>query len=250
MAIQENPDLPPASDIVEGEPGFIDGGRAVETSRGTEWIASGWRVFRAQPGTWILIALVLLAVLLGLAFIPVIGNLASSVLMPSFMGGLMIACRRNAKGERVEAGDLFSGLQTSPGPLLIVGLIGLLLTIVAMVPAMLMLGIGAFSGALTAMSMSMSMVIGLLLFLALLVPVQMALWFAPALVVLQRLPPGQALGQSFQACLKNILPFLLYGVLLVLLSFVATLPAFLGWLVLGPVLAASIYSAYRDIFFS
>ena len=29
---------------------------------------------------------------------------------------------------------------------------------------------------------------------------------------------------------------------------VATLPLMLGWLALGPVLAASIYTAYRDIY--
>ena len=36
---------------------------------------------------------------------------------------------------------------------------------------------------------------------------------------------------------------------LFLLSIVATLPLLLGWLVLGPVLAASLYTAYKDIYF-
>ena len=34
-----------------------------------------------------------------------------------------------------------------------------------------------------------------------------------------------------------------------LLAFVASIPFGLGWLVLGPVIAASLYTSYRDIFF-
>jgi len=57
-----------------------------------------------------------------------------------------------------------------------------------------------------------------------------------------------AIKQSFGACLKNIVPFLIYGVVAFVLSIVATIPFGLGWLVLGPVLAASVYTAYQDIF--
>jgi uncharacterized membrane protein len=53
---------------------------------------------------------------------------------------------------------------------------------------------------------------------------------------------------SFTGCLKNVLPFLLYGAVLLLLSVIATLPLLLGWLVLGPVFAGSVYASYRDIY--
>jgi uncharacterized membrane protein len=53
---------------------------------------------------------------------------------------------------------------------------------------------------------------------------------------------------SFIACLKNMVPFLLYGVIAFLLAMLASIPFGLGWLVLGPVLAASLYTGYRDIF--
>jgi uncharacterized membrane protein len=54
---------------------------------------------------------------------------------------------------------------------------------------------------------------------------------------------------SFVACLRNIVPFLVYGVILFVLAIVASIPFGLGWLVLGPVMAASLYAGYRDIFF-
>ena len=53
---------------------------------------------------------------------------------------------------------------------------------------------------------------------------------------------------SFFGCLKNIVPFLLYGVVMMVLCVVAAIPVMLGYLVLGPVIIASIYTGYRDIF--
>jgi len=77
----------------------------------------------------------------------------------------------------------------------------------------------------------------------------MLFWFAPTLVVLHpEVGVMEALGLSFRACLRNVLPFLLYGVVLFVLAIVATIPLMLGWLVLWPVLIGSIYASYKDIF--
>jgi uncharacterized membrane protein len=93
-------------------------------------------------------------------------------------------------------------------------------------------------------------VLAVLIYLALLVPVLMALWFAPALASLHQLGAIDALKQSFAGSLKNTVPFLVYGLVLLVLAIVATLPFGLGWLALGPVMAASIYTSYRDIYLS
>jgi hypothetical protein len=47
-----------------------------------------------------------------------------------------------------------------------------------------------------------------------------------------------------------MLPFLLYGIVFFIAAIIASIPLMLGWLVLGPLLAASIYTAYRDIYFT
>ena len=75
-------------------------------------------------------------------------------------------------------------------------------------------------------------------------------WFAPALVVFHQLGPVEAMKDSFLGCLRNVLPFLVYGIMFTLLAILATIPLGLGWLVLGPVTVASIYTAYRDIYLS
>jgi len=78
----------------------------------------------------------------------------------------------------------------------------------------------------------------------------MAFWFAPILIAVHNLPPVDAMKASFVACLKNVLPFLVYGVIGMALAVVAAIPFFLGLIVLVPVLVASIYTSYRDIFYA
>ena len=79
-------------------------------------------------------------------------------------------------------------------------------------------------------------------------PLAMAMWFAPALVVFHDMQPVVAMRSSFFASLKNIMPMLIYGLILMVLAIVATIPFGLGWLILLPVLMASSYTAYRDIY--
>jgi uncharacterized membrane protein len=90
--------------------------------------------------------------------------------------------------------------------------------------------------------------LGVLVAMALLVPVLMMIWFAPALIVLHDVAPVEALKMSFFGCLRNIMPFLIYGLVGLLMLVVGAIPLFLGWLVVYPVLMIAIYTAYRDIF--
>ena len=84
--------------------------------------------------------------------------------------------------------------------------------------------------------------------LALSLPLYMAMWFAGPLIVLAQSDVVPAMKTSFFACLKNILPFLIWSIAIFFLGIFASIPLFLGWLLLGPVLIASIYLGYRDIF--
>ena len=48
--------------------------------------------------------------------------------------------------------------------------------------------------------------------------------------------------------MKNIMPFLVYGIAGFVLSIIASIPLFLGWVIFIPVITASIYISYKDIF--
>ena len=77
---------------------------------------------------------------------------------------------------------------------------------------------------------------------------RIGLGFAPALVMLGELSPGAAMKASFHGCLQNVIPFLVYGAVGIVLAVIATIPFGLGWFVLGPVAIASVYASYCDIF--
>ena len=83
--------------------------------------------------------------------------------------------------------------------------------------------------------------------LALFVPLIMAVWFAPALVILNDVGPVEAMKLSFRACLRNIWPYLIYGLVWIPILIIAVIPLGLGLLVVYPAMMASIYVAYRDI---
>jgi uncharacterized membrane protein len=122
-----------------------------------------------------------------------------------------------------------------------------------MLPVVAIVGAGTIFGMLRgdaagAAAMGGSFVLAWLVAMALSIPIYMALWFAPALVVLRGLAPVAAVKESFVGCLKNVVPFLIYGIVLLVLGIVAAIPLGLGWLVLGPVAIASIYVSYRDIY--
>jgi len=240
--------------------GLIENGRRVETGRGMAWISEGFAVFMQSPGMWMLMMVVFFVLICMILVIPILGSLGLNVVMPVFTAGLLLGCRALEEGEPLDISSLFAGFKQGAGQLMLVGLlyllgvvvvsviIGVFVAIVAVGLGVAggmgrggdMAGLGLLGGALIAIAV----LVGMALFL----PLAMAIWYAPALVVFHEQEPMAAMKQSFYGCLKNWLPFLLYGVVFLVLAIVATLPFFLGWLVLWPVMIGGLYKSYQDIF--
>jgi hypothetical protein len=232
---------------------FVAGGQSRPIGHGWTWIAEGWDLFKRQPGMWIGIVLLLFVIMMAAAFIPFVGGLLLSLFGPVFAAGIMIGCKALEGGGNLELGHLFAGFRERTGTLIGVGAIYLAATLVIMLVVGLTMGVGMAAmmgqGDPEAMqAMGMTIVLAMLVVFALLLPVIMAIWLAAPLVVFHEHGAVDAMKGSFSGCLKNILPFLLYSVVLFVLMIIATLPLALGWLVLGPVFAASIYASYRDIY--
>jgi len=231
----------------------VSSGRSVGAGQGWTWIADGFGLFKKAPGTWIALVVVLFVILVVLAFIPVLGAVATFLLMPLFVGGLLLGCRALQGGGELELSHLFAGFKTHTANLVVLGALTIGGWIIVMLPVVAIVGAGAFFGAMRGdaaglAAMGGSFLLAWLVAMALSIPIYMALWFAPALVVLRGRAPVAALKESFLGCLKNIGPFLIYGIVMLVLSIFATIPFLLGWLVLGPVAIASVYVSYRDIY--
>ena len=234
---------------------FIPNGRTVAFENGWTWIAAAWPIFSRAAGLWIGMIVTLMVIYVVLGILPVAGAIASIVAGPVFTGGLMLASRTIQQGGEPQFAQLFAGFKHRTGTLVGVGV----LYLVGMAAIVLIVGLITGASVFTVlkatrpeqvMAAGATLLLAALIFLALLMPLLMALWFAPPLVVFHDMGAMAAMKASFAGCLRNMLPFLLYGIVLFIASIVASIPVLLGWLVLGPVIAASIYTSYRDIYFS
>ena len=253
-----NPYSAPAATVADPaiavQGNFVPGGRGVAAGRGWGWIAEGWALFRQQPWMWIGVWIALVVILVALGVIPLLGPIANAVLWPVFSAGLALGCRALAEGEPLEFGHLFAGFRERLGTLAGVGALTLVISFAIGVVVVLVMGVGfatMFGGAPPeTQEAAMATLLAGLVMLALMLPLFMAIWFAPLLVVFHEHGVLEALKASFTGCLRNIVPFLVYGVIGFVLMVLASVPVLLGWLVLGPVMVASIYTAYRDIYFT
>jgi uncharacterized membrane protein len=237
-------------------PPFNGDSRTVSAGNAFDWLRQGWALFIVNPGSWIAMMLILIVIFLGLAIVPLIGQLAAHLLTPVLFAGMLLACQKASNEEAVEVTDLFAGFKRSgsnSGNLVMLGV----LYMAGMLAIFLIVGVlsggsmagGMMMGRSAGLGMALGgMLLAMLIALVLSVPLMMAIWFAPALVLFNNMQPVPALKASFNACLKNTIPFLVYGLITLVLCFFAALPIGLGFLVLGPVIAGSIYASYRDIF--
>jgi hypothetical protein len=260
-----DPYAAPRADLrPEPEAGEMRGPAGVPAGHGWSWIVRGFWHFKTNPLAWILTLIVLVGISILLGLIPLLGGLANGLLGAVFMGGIMLGAREQDQGEDFRVDHLFAGFREKFGQLFLVGLIylagALLISVLvggvilgSMLPLMSELDPSVLEGQDPAFLMAslgplslIAILVGALLF----IPLLMSFLFAPALVMLDGVSATEAMKLSLVGCLKNVLPFLLYGLVALVLLFVAMIPLGLGLLVVWPTLSAAIYVAYRDIYFA
>lgn len=227
------------------------------------WIKSGFASFKASPLFWILNMIIMFIILIVLSFIPILGSLATSILNPVFMGGLMIGTYAVFQGQKMTAGHLFAGFQKHAGKLIAVGALYLLgIIVLLMITALIAYFTGGFDGVLVLMSAQTgevpepeviiaaysSLKVAGFAYLILLFPLMFSVVFAPALVVFHDMGALAAMKLSFKGCIKNILPLLIWFILIVLFIILGAIPFGLGLLVVLPMITASTFFAYKMIF--
>lgn len=241
--------------------------RKVDARHGWQWLVQGLVLFRKDPAHWLMLIAVLFIGSRVLLAVPYLGLLVV-LITPNFLAGLTHGAQALEQGKPLRLGYLASGFLKNAGHLVTLGgvsLLGHFLMLVAMTTvagAALSDVVQTMStGAITqetvaamrvaAPRLLLSVCVGL----AIAVPVMLAVWFAPMLVFFDDVKPGPAMLMSLWACLRNIMPMLVYaialmGPLLVMMQIGVALtrqPDMGIWL-LAPVLVPSLYASYRDLF--
>lgn len=230
---------------------------------GWAWITRGFWHFKQNPLAWILTMVIWVALSIVVSMLPFIGSLAITLFSPVILAGFMLGCAAQDHGDDFEISHLFAGFSSSVGQLVLVGLLYLIGFIIIMVVLTLfgggvmfgmMGGMGTMENPDPTMLSSAagvgSVILMILVAFGLSIPLMMAYWFAPALIAMEGLSAMTAMKMSFAGCLKNILPFLVYGIVMMIIFVIGSIPVGLGLLVVLPVITASIYTAYRDIYYN
>jgi uncharacterized membrane protein len=231
--------------------------RKVAASQGLQWVSAGFRLYRRNPLLLSAAFALLFGVVMALGLIPLVGGSLSELASPLMVAGFMAAYRALDSGQDLELPHFLAGVRGPAIPLMTVGAVQLLGTLLI---GQVMLGMGFDPQALMAAAQSQkepaemqailnqampALLTGMLLF----TPLIMATWFAPALVLFGGARPATALGVSLRAVARNWAAMLLNGLALGLVLFIAALvPLMLGLLVAMPVLFGSLYASYQAIF--
>ncbi len=233
---------------------FSGDSRIADPGAPVEWLRYGWGVFEKNPGVWVGLMALFLVLIIATAMVPLVGGLAAHLLLPLLIAGMLTAVRKAEMDEEFRIGDLFLGFKEETSGLVLLGVLYMAGWLIIEVCMTLLGGsaiLGGFLSGHPLMGMSIAiggMFLAFILSLALSIPLFMATWFSPALVLFNHMQPWAACKASFHACLKNLVPFLVFGIIFAVLAFVAALPMGLGFLVLGPGMFGARYASYRDIF--
>lgn len=228
--------------------------RDVRPSQGPAWIAGGWRLFRGSPMVWMGLSAGWMLITFGMVLVPVIGGVAANLLQPVFFASFALAARRQLDGEPPEMGHLFAGFRRPLRPLVNLGAI-LLIAEIAIFFLMSLLGLPGAAGEgseIPTIADYVQRLQGkewiLLVGLVLTAIVKGALWFAPAILAFHEISTAHAVRWSVFAALSNLGAMFAYGIALTVVFVLGALPWGLGLLVVIPVMVASTYAGYADVF--
>lgn len=236
-----------------------------------EWIGDAWKLFAENPVAWIGMTLITaviavvafflpafffiipmvtmaprdgtdislpgVAALAGSAIVAVIVIMVISLLVFAYLGaGLFRAAIRQAKGESISVGDLFSAGDSFPGVLKLA---------LIYVAASIIIGVAVFS--LVFVSEELYLLVSLLTRLAQLVAWAFLFYCIP-LVVDRKLGAVDAIRTSISATRRQWWMYLLFTLVLAVIYVIGVIPCGLGLLVTIPLVFLASAAAYRDTF--
>ena len=228
----------------------------VNAKQGLQWILSGFYLFRKAPLPWVFVCFTLMLIAMTMSLLPLIGKFIFTLVSPVFLAGIMLGCKDMELGKPIEISHLFAAFRNNSASLVTIGGIYLIGQILIIGLVMLIGGSQMTDMMLYGKRVDESELMGVmssfltssLTALTLSIPLIMASWFSPLLVIFHNMPSIIAMQKSFFACLKNFVPFQLYGVMLIVLTILCLMPYGIGLVILIPTLFASIYVSYKDIF--
>jgi uncharacterized membrane protein len=235
--------------------------RSVSATRVWSWLVDGFRIARAQPLMWIV-------TILGSADLATAFELAApfqllaTLLLAVLAGATVLTPAGNGNPHQWSIGATFRVLVRNRNALFTVALACAAIVVAGELLSFALLHIKLTTRTVASGAHSLSIIFGessdragslqtVLNAMVLAIAIA-AVWFAPALIILQRAAPLEAMSTSLRAVFHNGPVALLYaGVLAADALLAAAMPMFVRGLVLTPAISAlillSMHGSYNDI---
>jgi len=192
---------------------------------GWGWLKQGFVIFRKHPGQLTMLFTSYMFVMIGIGFIPVLGQLLPMFLAPTFSMVFMVACAQYEQQGQLNPLQLRATFVSPVSRrLFILGGIYLLAALLAVAISFLLDG-GIFTQLMAGNreiaatpEQRTSVLLTLTVLAAVFIPV---FWYVPPLIVWQKMSIGKAIFYSFFSVIRSFKSFLVYG---------------LSWLVVGAIL--------------
>ncbi len=285
--VSQDPYIAPKSNIKPKEKSDGDGftePSKVPAGNAIKWITRAFSLFLQNPFKWVFILIIGMVLVMIMIIIPIIGPIVYLLIFPVLGAGLLIGAKAQDDGDDLMIKHLFAGFSNNFGQLVLLAFLYFLsaLLIMAVIGASMAVFIG-MSGmtefinsgsnpAQFAQNIPLSFIIIFLVATALMIPVIMLYYFGPALISINNISAFDAMKRSFRGCWINFLPFLVYGLIYLVLwlgvvaiifgfsfifgsggnsavMFVPMIIMGLIGLVATPVGIISIYTSYKDVFY-
>lgn len=186
---------------------------------GMLWLRDAYRMVSRARLPWLVLLFIYYIVLGIIDVLPFIGQIAAPVLKPVFAVGFLAAAWAQERGGQPEPKHMFQGFRANLWALIPLGIV-LVAGVTLSVLATALVDDGKLLDVLSGKSKFDETLLAdnrvqyaMLLAIACALPVLLALWFAPALVVFQDCGAPQALRASLTAALVNWRPFVVYALL-------------------------------------
>jgi uncharacterized membrane protein len=236
--------------------------KKLNAARGWIWVKQGYQLIMLNPLMAISLALISALAMFTALRMPAIGPLLAVLLIPILLAGYMRVCRALEEEETVELAHLFEGFRKHTSRL---AALGGFLMMGMLVSSMVMVAVGGealrtllenvntandpqllVEAMMTAGSgVTFSLVLGFFLVCVLMLAFQ----YAPMLVFFNDLQPLAALRTSLAGSLRNLIPYIVYNLILQFIALVlAILPYSIGLIIILPLGLTSLYVSYRNIF--
>lgn len=230
--------------------------QSCKPSTGWDWLVQGLMTFKQKPGEMFFLGnTYLFVVLFPSVLIPFLGAVIVTVITPGLGAGVMVAGRMASRGLKVTPKVLFAGFfaegRRHAQRLLVLGGAYAVCFAIIKLAAHLVLGQAPdvpdtgfdINDPETNAALAEYIVLNTMFMAVASVPVILAFWFAPALVIWHDMPAPKALFASWVAVWRNKTTFLIYGMgwLILVIGAVSILSFLFGALAFGPSIQGALH---------